>query len=103
MFCPECGGDHEGGASHCADWEGGDAEPGEFVPLTEVTDAVDFQVLAQRLEDSGISWFIQSEPSLGHPVAPEGSVAMVYVAEKEFPRARRALEDVLPVGADRQL
>ncbi|MFL6194996.1 MAG: hypothetical protein ACJ75H_12550 [Thermoanaerobaculia bacterium] len=102
MFCPDCGGDHEGEDSHCPDWEG-DGDPGEFIPLIQVTDASEFQALAHLLEEEGIPWFIQSEPSLGLPAEPEGSVAMVYVAENHFPQARRALEAVLPVGVERQL
>jgi hypothetical protein len=67
-----------------------------------VADAAEFQLLAHLLEEDGIPWFIQSEPSLGHPVAPEGSVAMVYVEERHYPRARQALDAALLVSADRQ-
>jgi hypothetical protein len=67
----------------------------EFIPLAEVKDAEAFESLAHRLEEEGIPWYIQSEPPLG--LASEGPVAMIYIAEPCFRRARRALEAVLPV------
>jgi hypothetical protein len=73
----------------------------DFIPLAEVEDAEDFQILALRLEEEGIPWFIQSEPPLG--LAPGGGgeapVAMIYVAENFFRRACRALDVLRPVEA----
>jgi hypothetical protein len=100
MLCPECGHEHEGGM-HCPEAEGESTPPVDFIPLAEVEDAEDFQVLALRLEEEGIPWFIQSEPPLR--VTPgtgvEGPVAMIYVAENFF---RRALEVLRPVEAGQQ-
>ena len=93
MLCPECGLDHEGGSSQCPEEGGG--RPVEFIPLAEVTDAEAFQALAQRLEEEGIPWYIQSDPPLG--LGPGGSVAMIYIAEPCFRQACRALEAVRPV------
>ncbi len=97
MFCPECGFDHEGGSAHCMDGEGEPGRPVEFIPLAEVADAADFEALALRLEEEGVPWYIQSEPPIG--LEPGGRVAMIYVAEHRFRRARRALEALRPVGA----
>jgi hypothetical protein len=72
----------------------------EFIPLAEVADAADFQALAHRLEEEGVPWYIQSEPPIG--LEPGGQVAMIYVAENSFRRARRALEALRPVGVDQK-
>ena len=100
MFCPDCGHDHEG-AAHCLEAEGESTPPVDFIPLAEVEDAEDFQVLALRLEEAGIPWFIQSEPPLGMTsgAGADGPVAMIYVAENFFRRACRALEDLRTVEA----
>jgi hypothetical protein len=82
----------------------GEGEPGrpvEFIPLAEVADAAAFQVLAHRLEEEGVPWYIQSEPPLG--LEPGGPVAMIYVAEHRFRHACRALEALRPVGAEQKL
>jgi hypothetical protein len=102
MVCPECGLDHEGGSAHCMDGDGeGEAIPVvEFIPLAEVADEADFQTLAHRLEEEGVPWYVQSEPSIG--LEPGGQVAMIYVAENSFRRARRALEALRPVGVDQK-
>jgi hypothetical protein len=100
MFCPECGLDHEGGSAHCGNQEGEAGRPVEFIPLAEVADAAAFQALAQRLEEEGVPWYIQSEPPVG--LEPGGQVAMIYVAENSFRRARRALEALRPVGIDQK-
>jgi hypothetical protein len=100
MICPECGLDHEGGSAHCMDGDG-EVEPAvEFIPLAEVADEADFQALANRLEEEGVPWYVQSEPSIG--LEPGGQVAMIYVAENSFRRARRALETLRPVGVDQK-
>lgn len=99
MICPECGLDHEEGSPQCSAAEEGEPAPQvEFIPLAEVADAEAFQALALRLEEDGIPWYIQSEPPLdsGEPVA------MIYVAEHRFRRARRALEAVRLVGVDQR-
>jgi len=100
MVCPECGLDHEGGSAHCMDGDGdGEAVRAvEFIPLAEVADEADFQALAHRLEEEGVPWYVQSEPS----IEPGGQVAMIYVAENSFRRARRALEALRPVGVDQK-
>jgi hypothetical protein len=67
----------------------------EFIPLAEVADADAFEALTHRLEEEGIPWYIQSEPSLG--LGPGGPVAMIYIAEPCFRQACRALEAVRPV------
>jgi extradiol dioxygenase family protein len=100
MFCPECGLDHEGGSAHCMDGDGEAGQVMEFIPLAEVADEADFQALANRLEEEGVPWYVQSEPSLG--LEPGGQVAMIYVAENSFRRARRALEALRPVGVDQK-
>ena len=100
MVCPECGLDHDGGSAHCMD---GDVEVEpvvEFIPLAEVADEADFQALANRLEEEGVPWYVQSEPAIG--LEPGGQVAMIYVAENSFRRARRALEALRPVGVDQK-
>ena len=100
MLCPECGLVHEGG-TECPEAGGESAPPVEFIPLAEVEDAEDFQILALRLEEEGIPWFIQSEPPLGVTPGVGGGepVAIIYVAENYFRRACRALETLRPVGA----
>jgi hypothetical protein len=98
MVCPECGLDHEGGSAHCMDGEGEAVAAVEFIPLAEVSDEADFQALANRLEEEGVPWYVQSEPS----IEPGGQVAMIYVAENSFRRARRALEALRPVGVDQK-
>jgi hypothetical protein len=98
MLCPECGHDHEG-ATHCPEAEGESTPPMDFIPLAEVEDAEAFQVLALRLEEAGIPWFIQSEPPIGLTPGADGPVAMIYVAENFFRRACRALEDLRTVEA----
>jgi len=100
MLCPECGHVHEGG-TECLESEGESTPPVDFIPLAEVEDAEDFQVLALRLEEEGIPWFIQSEPPLAvtSGAGGEAPVAIIYVAENFFRRACRALETVRPVGA----
>ncbi|HEX9945196.1 MAG TPA: hypothetical protein VGG03_24560 [Thermoanaerobaculia bacterium] len=70
----------------------------EFIPLVEVTDAAAFALAISRLEEAGISWFVQSEPPLGIPSEPRGPVAVIYVAENRLEPARRAVETVL-IGA----
>ena len=37
----------------------------EFIPLAEVADEADFQALANRLEEEGVPWYVQSEPPIG--------------------------------------
>lgn len=103
MLCPECGHDHEGG-TNCPEAEGESTPPVDFIPLAEVEDAEDFQVLALCLEEEGIPWFIQSEPPLGLTpgTGAEGPVAMIYVAENFFRRACRALDALGPVEAGRK-
>ena len=98
MICPECGLDHEGGSAHCMDGEEEAVPAVEFIPLAEVADEADFQALANRLEEEGVPWYVQSEPS----IEPGGQVAMIYVAENSFRRARRALEALRPVGVDQK-
>jgi len=98
MVCPECGLDHEGGSAHCMDGDGESVPAVEFIPLAEVADEADFQALANRLEEEGVPWYVQSEPS----IEPGGQVAMIYVAENSFRRARRALEALRPVGVDQK-
>lgn len=102
MLCPDCGHDHEGGSAHCPEGEGESGRPVEFIPLAEVEDADAFQVLALRLEQEGIPWFIQSEPPIATAAAEvAGPVAMIYVAESFFRRACRAVDALRPVGAGR--
>jgi extradiol dioxygenase family protein len=102
MVCPECGLDHDGGSAHCMDEEAGGAGAAiEFIPLAEVADEADFQALANRLEEEGVPWYVQSEPRIG--LEPAGQVAMIYVAENSFRRARRAVEALRPVGIDQKL
>ena len=98
MVCPECGLDHEGGSAHCMDGDGEAVPAVEFIPLAEVADEADFQALANRLEEEGVPWYVQSEPS----IEPGGQVAMIYVAENSFRRARRAVEALRPVGVDQK-
>jgi len=106
MFCPECGLDFEAGLSHCPDCEVPlVAEPeetgaaAEFIPLLEVTDVEAFAVVTSRLEEEGVAWFVQSEPSL-ELRTPDAEVAVIYVAEDLLPRARRAIEAVSLIAAD---
>ncbi|HEY3570936.1 MAG TPA: hypothetical protein VGP73_23600 [Thermoanaerobaculia bacterium] len=98
MICPECGLDHEEGSPQCLAGEEEPAPQVEFIPLAEVVDAEAFQALALRLEEDGIPWYIQSEP----PLDSGEAVAMIYVAEHRFRRARRALEAVRLVGVDQR-
>jgi hypothetical protein len=99
MLCPMCGLNHEEGAAPCLEEDGGAAPPVEFIPLAEVTDAEAFQALAHKLEEEGVPWYIQSEPSLGLGLDSGEPVAMIYVAEPCFRLACRALEALRPVGA----
>jgi hypothetical protein len=102
MRCPECGGHHEEGSAHCPEGEGESGRPVEFIPLAEVADAAAFEALANRLEEEGVPWYIQSDPPLGLPSDSGGAVAMIYVAENRFRHARRALDAVRPVGAEQR-
>jgi hypothetical protein len=99
MLCPMCGLNHEEGSAQCLEEDGESAPPVEFIPLAEVMDAAAFQALAHRLEEEGVPWYIQSEPSLGIGPDAGGPVAMIYVAEPCFELARRTLETLRPVVA----
>jgi hypothetical protein len=116
MFCPECGLESEEDLSLCPDCEvelvaelEGEGPPVElrFVPLVEATEVDFFAWATSRLEEAGIPWFVQSEPSSGrlprdggataarHEVG--GKVAVVYVADNFMEEARSLVQEGTPV------
>lgn len=113
MFCPECGFEAEEDVAICPDCEveleaEEEGAPAEltFVPLVEATEVDFFAWATSRLEEAGIPWFVQSEPSLGRlPRDGMGrgqgdglKVAVVYVAENRVEKARALMKDGIAVG-----
>lgn len=112
MFCPECGFESED-AAICPDCEvelemEEEAPPAEleFVALVEATEVDFFAWATARLEEAGIPWFVQSEPSVGRLPRDGGEagpadglkVAVVYVAESRVEKARALMTDGIAVG-----
>lgn len=112
MFCPECGFESEEDVAVCPDCEveleAEEEAPAEltFVPLVEATEVDFFAWATSRLEEAGIPWFVQSEPSAGRLLrdgrekgAGDGlKVAVVYVAESRVEKARALMTDGIAVG-----
>ncbi|HSF43002.1 MAG TPA: hypothetical protein VLT87_24590 [Thermoanaerobaculia bacterium] len=114
MFCPECGFEGEEDVALCPDCEvelekesEEEGPPAEvrFVPLVEATEVDFFAWATSRLEEAGIPWFVQSEPSSGRlardggEARPEAGskVAVVYVAEDLVEKARALVMDGVAV------
>lgn len=115
MFCPECGLESDD-LTVCPDCEvdlvtelEGEGPPVElrFVPLVEATEVDYFAWATSRLEEAGIPWFVQSEPSSGRLPRDGGTetarreaggkVAVVYVADNFVEEARALVRDGTPV------
>jgi len=99
MVCPECGSEVEEGAAVCAVCEEvlneADDEPEsetEFAALVESADVDFFSLLTARLEEAGIPWFVQREPSLGT------QIAMIYVGVSRLAAARALVPALDPVA-----
>lgn len=115
MVCPECGEEYADGVPECEACEVPLVEEGEeeeeeeeveFAPLVESTDVTFFSLVTERLEESGIPWFVQGETSQGDlprdgisPGRKGDEVVMVYVAENRFQKALQLVRDLDPVGA----
>jgi hypothetical protein len=115
MFCPECGFECEEDIALCPDCEGElemeseeeDGPPVEvrFVPLVEATEVNFFAWATSRLEEAGIPWFVQSEPSSGRLARDGGEarpevglkVAVVYVVDTLVEKARTLVMDGMAV------
>lgn len=115
MICPECGAGYDESVRMCegcevllVDERGDEDEVEEvdFTPLVESTDVGYFGQVTERLEEAGISWFVQGETSLGMlprdggGVGREGEeVVTIYVDENRFDKARQLSRDLAAVGA----
>jgi len=113
MFCPECEMEYESDSLECpecgaemvAESDEGQEEESEFIPLVETTEVLYFSLVTTSLEEAGVPWFVQSEPSPGGLPRDGGAagergtpVAVIYVEESRLERARALVEKVA-VGA----
>lgn len=94
MFCPECETEYQEGACRCEDAEmdpasgpaGGEGETG-YVRLMEAGELELFAFATTRLEEAGIPWFVEGEPSQA------GQVVAIYVDGSREAAARAAVAD----------